>query len=185
MKKWSTWLLSAAILAALAAPLIAQESGGMPPEAIKAMTPGEHHKHLEMLAGEYTMLGKAWMAPGEEPSEFTGTRTAEMILGGRYLRETVDSEFMGWPYEGFGLFAYDNTAERYIYTWVDNMATTVTTAYGNCSADGTWTLEGEHIDPMTGKMSPYTNIVRKTDTGFVFEWHENGSKKMEITYTSK
>ncbi len=185
MTNWSTLFVAAAILVAVAVPLVAQEGQDIPPEAMKAMMPGEHHKHLETLAGEYNMSGKAWMVPGAEPTEFTGTRTAKMILGGRFLEEKVDSQFMGMPFEGRGLFAYDNVAERYIYTWVDNMGTTVTSAYGNCSADGVWTLEGEHIDPVTGEMSSYRNIMRTTDTGFVFEWHEKESMMMEITYTKK
>lgn len=184
MKKMIALLSVMTVVVALTIPLVAQDHGEMPPEAMKAMMPGEHHEHLGTLAGEYTFSGSAWMKPGAEPTTFTGTRSARMILGGRFLEEKVESEFMGMPFEGMGLFAYDNTAERYIYMWMDNMSTAVATSYGSRHEDG-WLLEGDHVDPATGKTSTFRNVIRSTDTGFVFEWYEDDYKTMEIKYTKK
>jgi len=183
MSKRNALLAAVALVAVLAAVVVAQE-GEVPPEVMKAMMPGEHHEPLKLLAGEYTLAGSAWMVAGAEPMTFTGTRSAEMILDGRYLRERVVSEFMGMPFKGFGILAYDNTAEHYIYAWLDNMGTAVTTSYGSYGEDG-WTLEGEHADPATGKTEKFKNTFRLTETGFVFEWFEQGRKNMEITYTRK
>jgi hypothetical protein len=185
------WMLVIAVTIALAAGAAAQE-GDMPPEMqqamMKMMTPGEHHGHLAKLAGKYTFVGKSWMAPGAPPEEFTGTRDGEMILGGRFLRETTTSSFEGMPFEGIGFMAYDNGSEQYVSTWIDNMSTAVTTAMGSCSKDG-WSLAGEHFNAMTGGMSKFRNVIRPVnDDSFVFEWHESGPdgkeyKMMEITYT--
>lgn len=187
MKRACTIFAITVLAAAVSVPLLAGEETehGMPPEAIKAMTPGEHHQHIAMLVGEYVLKGKSWMEPGAEVMEFGGTRTAKMIFDGRYLEERVESEFMGMPFHGRGLLAYDNLTERYIYTWIDNMATSVTTAYGSCSKDG-WMLEGEHKDPKTGEMSKFKNVWKRNDDGsIVFEWHEGGFQMMEITYVPK
>ena len=85
MKKMIALLSVMTVVVALTVPLVAQDHGEMPPEAMKAMMPGEHHEHLGTLAGEFTLSGSAWMKPGAEPTTFTGTRSARMILGGRFL----------------------------------------------------------------------------------------------------
>ena len=161
---------------------------GDPAEMMKKMTtPGEHHEHMAMMAGEYTYVGKSWM-PGGDPVEWTGTRSAKMILGGRYLEENVTGTFMG-NFVGRGLLAYDTMADQYEYTWVDNMGTGILRAHGSCSEDG-WVLSGEHFNPMVGARTSFKTVLKPTDTGFVFEWYEgmpDGTEKrtMEITYTKK
>jgi hypothetical protein len=34
---------------------------------MKAMTPGEHHKHIAQFAGKFEYTSKMWMTPGTEP----------------------------------------------------------------------------------------------------------------------
>lgn len=180
---------------ALAAPLRAQEHDDsmqkMHEAMMKAGTPGEHHGHLAQLAGEWTYSAKAWMEPGAEPQGWTGSRSAKMIMGGRYLQETVDGSFMGMPFNGMGLYGYDNLAGEYVATWVDNMSTSIMRAHGSCSEKG-WALEGTHIVPGLDKENAFKEVVRWVDDDtFVFEWHEaypgqkEMSKTMEITYKRK
>lgn len=158
---------------------------------VAAGTPGEHHQHLATLAGDYTYKAKAWMEPGAEPQEWEGERSAKMIMGGRYLHETMTGDFMGMPFEGMALYAYDNLADEYIATWVDNMSTSVLEARGTCSETG-WTFTGTHMLPGLNTESPFKEVLRKVDDKtFVFEWHEampgqkEMTKMMEITYTKK
>ena len=153
-------------------------------------TPGEHHEHLAMLAGDYTYKAKAWMAPGQPPMEWEGERSAKMILGGRYLQEMVSGSMMGQPFEGIGMLAYDNMNERYVHTWYDNLATGVTTSYGACSKEDGWTLKGEHFNPMVGQNTNFRMVLKPGEDGFVFEWYEaipgaEERRTMEITYTKK
>jgi hypothetical protein len=157
---------------------------------MEAATPGEHHQHLASLAGDYTYEARAWMQPGAEPQEWSGERTGKMIMGGRYLEEHVDGTFMGMPFKGMGIYAYDNLAGEYVATWVDNMGTMVTQARGSCTANG-WVFEGTHMVPGMGD-NAFKEVIRKVDGDtFVFEWHEampgqdEMFKMMEITYTKK
>ena len=75
-----------------------------PPEEVQAMmakqakaaTPGEHHKHLDMFAGQWNTVTKVFMAgPGSTPTESTGTATSEWILGKRYLLQRNKGSMMG------------------------------------------------------------------------------------------
>ena len=56
-----------------------------------AMTPGEHHEHLKKLAGKHDYTMKMWMDPSAPPTESTGKRNAEMILGGRGVASSCPS----------------------------------------------------------------------------------------------
>jgi hypothetical protein len=156
----------------------------------KAGATGEHHGHLAKMVGEFAYTAKAWMQPGAEAQEWSGTRKGEMILGGRFLQEYADGNFMGMPFNGMGLWAYDNLAEQYEATWIDNMNTVITRSTGSCSVNG-WVMEGKHMVPGTGE-NAFKNVVRWVDDDtYVFEWYEaipgqeEMFKTMEITYTRK
>ena len=47
----------------------------------KAATPGEHHKHLDALAGNWTYKIKMWMEPGQPPTESDGMRFRSTFEG--------------------------------------------------------------------------------------------------------
>jgi hypothetical protein len=180
------------MLAAVPMVVVGGEESGMDMEALMAAaTPGEHHQHLAGWAGDFTYQAKAWMEPGAEPQEWSGERTAKMIMGGRYLQEEVTGSFMGMPFEGMAIYAYDNMAGEYIAMWIDNIGTTVTEARGSCSANG-WVFEGTHMVPGMEGESAFKEVIRRVDDdNFVFEWHEafpgtdEMVKTMEIAYTRK
>ncbi len=187
-------VLSIIMLAAMSMLVLAQESGmpdaEMQEAMMKAGAPGEHHGHLAKMEGEFTYTAKAWMQPGAEAQEWSGTRSAKMVLGGRFLQEEVNGNFMGMPFHGMGMWAYDNMAEQYVATWVDNMGTAFTKSTGSCSVNG-FVLEGSHNVPGMGE-NAFKNVVLWVDeSSFVFEWFEampgqdEMFKMMEITYTRK
>lgn len=187
-------VLSIIMLAAMSMSALAQEGGMSDAEMNKAMmkagAPGEHHGHLAKLTGEFTYTAKAWMKPGAEAQEWAGTRSARMIMDGRFLQEEVDGSFMGMPFTGLGIYAYDNLSEQYVVTWIDNMSTSVLQSTGSCSVNG-FVTEGTHTVPGVGE-NAFRNVIRWVDEGtFVFEWHETipgqdeTFKMMEITYTRK
>jgi hypothetical protein len=70
-----------------------------------AMMPGLEHQKLAARSGTWDLDMKMWMAPGMPPMESKGEAVCEMVLGGRFLREVVKSEFMGSPFEGIGYLA--------------------------------------------------------------------------------
>lgn len=156
--------LTAAALCLLALPALAQDQpkepaapamGAAEMEAMqKAMTPGEPHKHLARLAGDWTFTSKMWMDPSQPPAESTGSMRGETILGGRYVQTTWTGNFMGMPFEGRGTEGYDNVAKQYVSSWVDNMSTGILYSTGTCDDKGMkCTTKGDMMDPMTGKKS--------------------------------
>ncbi len=127
-----------------------------------AMTPGEHHDHLKKLTGKHTYTMKMYMAPGAPPVESTGTRTAEMLLGDRFLEEKYSGNFMGMPFEGLGFMGYDNVNKQYVGTWMDNMSTGIMDMHGTCDK-GSWSMTGEGTDPATGKKMTTRSVLKIVD----------------------
>jgi hypothetical protein len=157
---------------------------------MKAATPGDAHKSLDMFAGSWKTTVKSWMAPGTDPMTMEGTSETKWMMGGRYLEQRFTSAFMGMPFEGLGYTGYDNIKKQYWSTWMDNMSTAMMTSTG--SYDGkTWTFKGTMPDPMTGKDSTLDEKITVTDADHhVMEMWGAGPdgknfKMMEIAYSRK
>ncbi|MGA6925596.1 MAG: DUF1579 domain-containing protein [Desulfosarcina sp.] len=157
----------------------------------KLAIPGEPHELLAKMAGSWNTTGKSWMDPGSPPTEFTGTSEQKMILGGRFLQQKYAAQFMGSPYNGFGLNGYDNHTKKYVSTWMDSMGTGIMVFEGNSDADGnTITQECRFDDPAKGpvKWRSITRIV--DDDTYLFEMYtaDAGGKEikmMEIGYSRR
>ena len=165
-------------------------------DAMKAMeqaaAPGAAHKALEPFIGEWKAEVKAWMAPGQPPSESKGTAKASWILDGRYVQEEFSGDFMGQPFRGISLTGYDNVRGKYRSVWVDNMSTTIVTSEGDLDAAGkVLTFNGDYACAMTGEKHKQTKMISRivNKDKHVFEMHDPSlganSKVMEITYTRK
>jgi len=189
MRRSVCTLLALALVPAFAAAALAadEKKPAMDAAAQQAMMPGEHHQHMMKLAGNFDYTIKLWMDPSAPPSESTGKRSAEMVMGGRYLIEKYTGTFMGMPFEGMGVLAYDNLKKSYVSTWIDNMATGVMVATGSCDGKGTWTMAGEMPDPMTGGSAKTRSVTKVVDDNhFTMEMYTTGPdgkemKMMEIS----
>ncbi len=168
MKTRSIAVVLSLLALLLAVPAVAQEEpkagapamdAAMQEAMMKAMTPGDQHKLLARLVGDWTFTNKMWMAPGQPPSESSGTMHGETILGGRFVQAVWKGDMMGMAFEGHGTEGYDNLAKKYVSSWVDNMGTGIMYSTGTCDADGKkCESKGTIIDPMTGKDS-YMRMV--------------------------
>jgi hypothetical protein len=202
MRRRNGLLVLACMLCLLAVPAWAQEGQeAAAPEPqmdpammeawMKAMTPGEPHEHLAEMAGSYKIEIKSWMEPGGEPAVMEGTALRKMTMGGRHLEETVESDFMGQPFEGVGMTGYDNAAGEYWSTWVDNMSTGVMLVTGNWDeSQHAMVMEGDFTDPMTGELQHHKIVSKALEGGgerSEFFHVKDGEmvKMMEITYTPK
>ncbi len=157
-----------------------------------AMTPGEHHRHLDSMAGSWNTKFKLWMDPSQPPMESAGTAEAKWILDGRYLESVHKGNMMGMPFEGHGLEGYDNLAKEYVGTWVDNMGTGIMVSKGKCSDGGkVHTGIGDTLDPMTGKATKVRMVTTAVDAkSYRMEMYmtpQGGSefKSMEMVATRK
>jgi hypothetical protein len=190
------------LLAALAIPALAQQEkpkpaapapGGPEMEAmVKAGTPGEPHKHLARLAGDWTFTMKSWMDPSQPPMESSGTMHGEVLMGGRYVEHTWKGNFMGQPFEGRGTDGYDNVGKQYVSSWVDNMSTGIMYQTGSCDNAGkTCTYNGDVWDPMSGQKTTFKSVISWVDNNtFKNEMYGKGPsgqemKMMEITAKRK
>ncbi|TYA56314.1 DUF1579 domain-containing protein [Formosa maritima] len=166
------------------------------PEEMKAwqenMTPGEQHKWLASMNGQWDATVKMWMDPtSQEPNISKASTTNEMIMGGLYQRSSHSGNMMGQPFMGESITGYDKAQKKFLATWIDNFGSSIMFMEGeyNTKADNL-TLEGKMIDPATGKEMHVKEVITKTsEDSHKFEMFivENGKdlKNMEITYTRK
>jgi hypothetical protein len=165
----------------------------MPPEMLKAMTPGDHHKHLDVLVGEFSLAGKAWMAPDAPPEEFTGTSKKAWSMDGRYIEDNTSGPGMmeGTQFVGRGIYGYDNVKQQYTMVWYDNHSTGMMISYGTCDGSGkVLTTTGDYGDPMTGEKAQKFKCVFRVESKDKHTWEsykigKDGKevKDMEIVYT--
>jgi hypothetical protein len=120
----------------------------------EAGTPGEHHRHLDLMLGTWEGTMKWTPAPGAPAMEFPGTATREWVLDGRYLREVVKSEGPeGMVFEGIGYTGYNNLDRRYETCWMDSMSTAMYPGHGTFNPQTrVFTFYSEMRDPATGRM---------------------------------
>ena len=151
------------------------------------MTPGEMHKLLATVEGQWTTEGKMWMDPKSEPMITKGECTYKMILGGRYQESTFTGDFMGQPFEGRSLMAYDNFKKQFESTWIDNMGTGVMKTVGTFDpATKTFTMTGKEVDPTTGKERAIRETLKVVDNDTqVMTMYNAEIKTMEMTFKRK
>jgi hypothetical protein len=131
---------------------------------MKNMTPGEAHKQLGKLAGDWTMTSRMFMVPGQPPVEAPGTMHAETILDGRYVQSTWKGSIMGQPFEGRGTDGWDNTGQKYVSSWVDNMGTGILYSTGTCeNGFKVCTTTGDMLDSATGQKITMKSVVTWID----------------------
>lgn len=168
--KHRTALFALALLAALGLPLAAQEAKPqqqppMDPAAMEAMmkyaTPGEHHKHLEMMIGSWNTKSTFWHAPGAQPMESTGKARHNAMLGGRFIHVTYEGDFAGQTFTGAGTIGYDKFKNQYVETWADNFGTMTLYSTGGCDGHGgVRIMRGDVDDLITGKPSWFRSVYR-------------------------
>ena len=163
-------------------------------EAMKAKfaayaTPGAAHRVLDALAGSWDASVRMWQDPSTPPEESTGSSESRWIMGGRFLEQRFNGQFMGEPFEGIGLLGYDNIKQQYQSVWIDSMGTGMMT--GTASYDPstkTLTETGSHSCPITGGDRQFRSVTKFVDADTIqSEFYGPGPdgkefKGMEITY---
>lgn len=163
---------------------------GMPPEVLKRIQPGDNHKILENLAGNFTYTSKFWMDAKGKPQESSGTATTNPMLGGRYFQQEVKGMAMGQPFNGRGTMGYDNVREEYQSQWIDDMSTGMMNSSGKYNPK-TKTIEfvGTSADPYTGAKDAWykTNVKIVSKNEHIIEMFMKGAdgkefKNMEMKF---
>jgi len=132
------------------------QPGELDPEMqawIEAVAPDDHHKLMEDLVGKWDSVFTIRMKPGAEPMTTHATVEREMVLGGRFLKEVVDSVSEMGEFHAIGLMGYNKTDGRYEYVWLDDMSTAINMGTGTIDAD-TQVMRMHYSvrDALSGKM---------------------------------
>jgi uncharacterized protein DUF1579 len=159
---------------------------------MKAATPGEPHKKLEPFVGNWNVSTKMWAAPGAPATEGTGSASARWVLGGRYIEQQFNGNFMGMPFSGLGYTGYDNVKKQYVGTWMDSFSTGVMFSAGAADSSGkVMAFASTMEDPATGKSVRMDEKITILDNDkHIMEMWMPGPdgkayKMMELTYTRK
>ncbi|RFM26154.1 DUF1579 domain-containing protein [Deminuibacter soli] len=115
-------------------------------------TPGDIHKALARADGNWNVQTTTWAAIGAPPSTAKAKMVNKMMLGGRYQMSNFSGNFMGMPFEGVSVTAYDNAKKKFINTWIDNMGTGLT------KMEGTWDSTAKTITYTGTMLNPANNI---------------------------
>ena len=161
---------------------------------MEAGTPGEMHALLAQSVGVWNGKSSMWMAPGTEPMTSECVSTISPIMDGRFTKCEIKGEMPGMgPFNGFGIYGYDNVSKEFQSTWIDNCGTGMMTGTGDLSSDGktlTW-IYNYHC-PITKK--PVTlreverNISKDSKTLEMYGIDPKSGKEfkmMEIAFTRK
>ena len=143
------------------------------------------------MAGNFKYVIKFKMDPSQDWQTAEGDYEGNMALDGRYLLTNVTGAMMGDQFKGMGCLGYDNTLQKPVSAWIDNMGTGIMRSEGTCSNDDkTLTFEGEMMDPMTKKMTKYKYVydIKNNDEFSMHWWQPSMSdgkmfESMVIDYT--
>ncbi|MHC4090741.1 MAG: DUF1579 domain-containing protein [Planctomycetota bacterium] len=172
-----------------------KDAGEIPPEMaawLKYAAPGEHHEHLQPLAGKWELAVQHRHSAEAPWDESKATSEIRPVLGGRFLVEKVTGEFMGGVFEGLGIYGYDNFHKKYTSIWMDTMSTMTMSSTGTCDGSGkVFTYVGDSEDPASGDTKQMRSVTRVVnDNKHVMEMYHTGPagkefKVMEIVYTRR
>ena len=167
----------------------AQEDAMMA-EMMKYAAPGEIHAFLKPMEGKWKTMNTMYMGDQKQTTEGTCERT--WIMGGRFLQSKYTGT-MGEgmpPFEGLEILGYDTRSKMIQSTWMDNMATHMSTSSKGTidTAKKTMTVYTDFFDPMSGKPKTYkmvTTFVDNNNCKFMMIGNKDGKDftEMEIVYT--
>jgi uncharacterized protein DUF1579 len=169
------------------------EQQAMAEKMMKAATPGPQHMMITKMAGNWDCTVKYQMDPSQPMQEEKSSATITTLMDGRYTQEVATGQMMGMPFNGMGLYGYDNVLGKYVSTWIDNMGTGIMKSEGVAGKDGkTINWVGTMSDPMTGKVTKERMVTTITDddhhTFEMFGVPPGGKKEMKmmtLEYTRK
>lgn len=161
--------------------------------------PGENHKLIAPLVGDWTYTVKMWMDPSAPPTESKGTSTRKMVMDGRfYIADAKgtfqmpgpDGKMKDFSFTGMSIEGYDNVKKKFVSTWIDNMGTMILMSEGNYDAASKTFTYNADCEMMPGMPMKIREVIKVVDNDHhVFEWYENRgageAKTMEISYTRK
>jgi len=173
-------------------PAMSKEQMAMMEAMEKAATPGENHKLLASMVGDWTFVNRMWMDPAAPPTESNGTASYTTIMDGRFLVGHYQGSMMGMQFDGRGVTGYDNITKQFQSVWVDNFGTMIMFMTGTYDPSAkAFTYRAEIPDPVAPATRVKVREVIRLDSPDkqTMEWYETRGgkeiKTMEIVSTRK
>jgi hypothetical protein len=203
------WIVSGALAVALVVSVSvvrSEEKAAAPSAADKEQMakmmmemgkPGPEHERLKAYVGDWDADVSFNCPLDNSVQKSKGVMHVKPILGDRYLQMNYEGEMAGpdgktmMPFKGMGVSGFDKGKKKYTNVWLDEMSTGMMITEG--TADGNvLTLEGQCVDPMSGKPMKVKEVITETDsTHHKYELHMTGPgeekmmKVLEIQYTKR
>lgn len=154
------------------------------------MMPGKPHAFLQKLEGEWETRVNFWNTGKGEAQKYLLDCTISMDLGGRFLKIAQTGLMADMPFEAMSYLGFDNAAEKFTLTVLNNMGT------GTLTLRGDWTiiekevnLTGELVSPLTGKAIMIRQVIRFIDNNSFtienFDRDEEGKEVRTVLYEFK
>lgn len=139
-----------------------------------AAQPGPEHERLARMQGTWDVEITMWPAPGAAPVKMTGTSESEMILGNRFLMQTMDLADTDPSGEQISIIGFDRRTDEYIILGLDTAGTYWVTARGPADEGGDRAvLSGEDYDAIVDGTQLYD---------FVLIWPDEDTFVIEIVF---
>lgn len=161
--------------------------------------PGENHKQMQEMVGNWSYVVKWWMNPEGPPSESKGASVTRSVMDGRYFISEhqgkmqmpgPDGKIMDMEFKGMAIEGYDNAKKKFVSSWIDNMGTGIMNSegtYDSATKTLTYYAEYEMMPGMKMKVRQVIQIADKDHHSMEF-FEMRGDKEvktMEISYTRK
>lgn len=161
--------------------------------------PGENHKLMADMVGEWSYVSKWWMSPEGPPSSSSGVSVTKSVMGGRYFisEHTGKMQFPGpdgkpaeMEFKGMSTEGFDNSKKKFVSSWIDNMGTGILNSEGTFDADTKTLTYTAEYEPMPGMKTTMRQVIKLADKDHrTMELYEvRGGKEvkvMEIVYNRK
>ena len=159
-----------------------------------AGTAGKMHEWLAKDVGDWTGKSTMFMGPDGPPMTSECTATVTSLMDGRYIKVEMKGDMPGMgPYQGGGIYGFDNVSKKFVSSWIDNHSTGIMQGQGELSDDGkvlTWEYTANC--PITKKPTTMKEVETRTgaDSKTLEMWGDDPKsgknyKMMKIELTRK
>ncbi len=153
----------------------------LPSRAVQGMPePTEHHKKLQSSIGNWE--GTLTMFVPGAAEQKVPAKEEVTAMGPFWNQSHFSCDFMGMPFQGWGLNGFDPEKKKFVSTWVDSMNASLTVMEGENDATGNTVFRYEAKN-MAGEMSPHRMVLTQGDNSYTSTFYEGageGTKSMVI-----
>lgn len=147
--------------------------------------PGEFHKKLNALIGNWKFTGNYWPdGPEKPPAVDKGTAKASWVNDGRFVKLEGAGTQMQLPFNFLSLIGYNNIRQEYTSVWADNSTTAMFITTGQLNPAGNQIIfSGNSDDPMEKITDKKWKVVLTIESNqhFRFDYYDvSGIQELKL-----